>query len=250
MIEVSFRFYGRLNDFLPVRWRGSRIIHQLRTAASVKDTIEALGVPHPEVDFVAINGSPHTFEARLHDGDVVAVYPEFRSIEIDADDRVGIDPERPVRFALDIHLQKLASRLRLAGFDAVVIADDAALAETGAATDRIVLTRDVALLKRKAVRHGYWVRHTDPDLQLSEILERFDLTADMQPFARCSRCNTLVVPVDPDMVAGLVPARTWECVREFHWCPGCNQVYWRGSHYERLVRLVELAKERARANSR
>jgi len=250
MITVSFRFYGCLNDFLPPGRRGVRFPHRVTARTAVKDAIEALGVPHPEVDLIVIDGSPQTLGARLREGDGIAVYPAFRSIEIDAEHRVGRTPPRPARFAVDVHLQKLASRLRLAGFDAVVIEDDAELAEAGGPQERIVLTRDLALLKRTVVQFGHWVRHTDPDLQLVEVFRRFDLVEDMAPFSRCLRCNALVVPVDPEMVEGLVPARTRACVDRFHWCPECRQVYWRGSHYPRLVELVERARERARASAR
>jgi uncharacterized protein len=242
-VEVSFRFYGRLNDFLPTWRRAVRFAHRLAGPASVKDTIEALGVPHPEVDLITINGSPCPFNARVHDGDRVAVYPAFQSIVIDSAQRVGVDRPRPARFALDVHLQALASRLRLAGFDSIVIEDDARLAQEG--RERIVLTRDVALLKRNAVRCAHWVRQIDPDAQLAEILRRFDLTSEMEPFARCLRCNTPVAPIERDAVQARVPPRTRACVREYHWCPRCEQVYWRGSHYPRLAELVARARSRA-----
>jgi uncharacterized protein len=239
-MEVSFRFYGRLNDFLPARRRAVRFAHHLAAPASVKDTIEALGVPHPEVDVITINGSPQQFTARVRSGDRVAVYPAFESIAIDSAQRVGSDRPRPATFALDVHLQKLASRLRLAGFDAIVIAADAALADAGG--DRIVLTRDVALLKRNAVRWGHWVRHVDPDRQLAEVLQRFELTSELEPFARCLRCNTRVEPIAPEAVDARVPPRTRACVHEYHWCPRCEKVYWRGSHYPRLAELVASAR--------
>lgn len=242
-MEVSFRFYGRLNDFLPALRRGARFVHQLAGPASVKDTIEALGIPHPEVDLITINGSPQSFTARVGDGDRVAVYPAFESIAIDSEQRVGVDRPKPARFALDVHLQKLASRLRLTGFDAVVICDDADLAAAG--SDRVVLTRDVALLKRNAVRYGHWVRQIDPDAQLAEILQRFDLTSELEPFARCLRCNTPVAPIAREAAEAHVPPRTRACIHEYHWCPHCEQVYWRGSHYPRLAALVARARERA-----
>jgi hypothetical protein len=49
MIHVTFRFYAQLNDFLPARHRHRRFAHVIPAPASVKDAIEALGVPHPEV---------------------------------------------------------------------------------------------------------------------------------------------------------------------------------------------------------
>lgn len=250
MSEVSFRFYAQLNDFLPARQRGRRFTLVLPAPASVKDTIEALGVPHPEVDVILVNGESEDFTYRLQDGDHVSVYPAFRSIDVASLRRSGSDLPQPVRFALDVHLRKLASLLRLAGFDAAVLMADADVANSAAREGRVALTRDVGLLKRSVIRHGYWVRHTDPERQLAEVLERFDLVSRMQPFVRCVRCNTLVVPVEAEAVADRLLPRTRAGFRQFHWCPGCDRIYWQGSHYSRLVRLLERARDRASARTK
>jgi uncharacterized protein len=243
---TRFRFYGQLNDFLPWQWRHCRFAHALRGPASVKDVIEALGVPHPEVDVIVVNGQPADFTYRMRDGDDVAVYPAFHRVDVAGLLRVGTDPPQPVRFVLDIHLRKLAALLRLAGFDALLFTDDAEVAEASAAEGRVALTRDVGLLKRSVIQHGYWIRHTNPELQFVEVLQRFDLTDRMDPFVRCMECNTRLVPVDVDAVAERLPAGTRECFSQFHRCPGCDRVYWQGSHYERLVRLLERARRQVR----
>jgi uncharacterized protein len=242
---VSSRFYAQLNDFLPAGRRGRRFMHVVYGVATVKDTIEALGVPHPEVDVIVVNGTAQDFTYRLRDGDDVSVFPAFRSIDISSVRRCGTDPPQPMRFVLDVHLGKLTSLLRLVGFDTVLAADDAAIATVAARDGRIVLTRDVGLLKRSVVQHGYWVRHTAPESQLAEVLERFDLAKRAEPFVRCVRCNTLLVPVDAEAVADRLPPRTRAAgFRQFHRCPGCDRVYWKGSHYDRLVRVVERVRER------
>ena len=240
-MHVSFRFYGSLNDFLPPIRRGRRFTQVMKSSSSVKDAIEALGVPHPEVDVILINGAAEDFSARVHDGDYVSIYPAFRSIDISGVRRVGADPPQPVRFALDAHLGKLVSLLRLAGFDAISVADDQDLANAAAREERVALTRDVVLLKRNVVRHGYWVRNTDPEWQLAEVLERFGLAGRMEPFARCLRCNTRLVTVDADAVADQLLPRTRAEFREFRRCPGCARIYWQGSHYQELARVLERA---------
>jgi len=245
--SMTFRFYGQLNDFLPVHLRRYRFRYFLRAPASVKDVIEALGVPHPEVDVIVINGEAAAFTYRLEGREEVAVYPAFRSIDVGGVHRVGSDPPSPVRFVLDVHLGKLASLLRLAGFDALLLTDDAGVANAAAHEGRVALTRDMGLLKRSVVRHGSWVRHTDPELQFAEILERFDLVERMTPLVRCTRCNTPLVPVDADAVADRLPPDTRACFHAFHRCPGCNRIYWQGSHYNRLIQLLERARARARS---
>jgi uncharacterized protein len=181
----------------------------------------------------------------MQDGDDVAVYPAFHRVDVTGLRRVGSDPPKPARFALDIHLRKLAALLRLAGFDALLLTEDAEVAEVAAAEGRIALTRDVGLLKRRIIQHGCWIRQTDPELQLVEVLERFDLADRMDPFVRCMECNTLLMPVGADAVAERLPPGTRECFSQFHRCPGCDRVYWQGSHYEQLVRLLERARGRS-----
>lgn len=242
---VRFRFYGQLNDFLPRQLRHGRFAHTLRGPASVKDVIEALGVPHPEVDVIVVNGQPTEFAYPMQDGDDVAVYPAFHRVDVTSLRRVGSDPPQPVRFALDIHLRKLATLLRLAGFDARLLTEDAGVAQVSAADGRVALTRDVGLLKRSVIQHGHWIRQTDPERQFAEVLERFDLADRMDPFVRCMECNTLLVPVDAEAVADRLPPGTPECFSQFHRCPGCDRIYWQGSHYERLVRRLDRARSRS-----
>jgi uncharacterized protein with PIN domain len=242
---VSFRFYAQLNDFLPGQWRRGRFKYRLHGPASVKDVIEAIGVPHPEVDLITVNGDLADFTYRMRDGDHVCVYPVFRSVDVSGLRRVGSDPPQPTRFALDIHLRKLASLLRLAGFDAVLLADDGEVAKMSADEGRVALTRDVGLLKRSIIRHGYWIRQTDPEQQFVEVLQRFDLADRMDPFTRCMECNVRLIPVDADVVAERLPPGTRECFNQFHRCPACDRIYWQGSHYERLVPLLERARTAA-----
>src|ERR1051325_678576 len=240
----TFRFYAQLNDFLPHALRHGRFAQPMRAAAPVKDVIESLGVPHPEVDVITVNGEAADFAYRLREEDHVCVYPVFRRLDLGNVARVGGDPPPPVRLSLDIHLRKLASLLRLAGFDAVLLTDDAEVAAVSAREDRVALTRDVGLLKRSVIQYGRWIRNTDAEQQLVEVLDRFGIVDEMHPFARCMECNTPVVHVDIASIADRLPADRSEAFTEFRRCPGCERVYWQGLHYVRLVDLLERARQR------
>jgi uncharacterized protein with PIN domain len=249
LADVSFRFYAQLNAFLDPGRRGRRFTYRLPGPASIKDTIEALGVPHPEVDLILVNGEPVDFAYAVRDGDAVSVYPRFRRIELgDASGRAGDDPPDPVRFVLDVHLGKLASLLRLAGFDAGLLADDAEVAAMGARENRVVLTRDVGLLKRSLIRHGRWIRNTDPELQLAEVLEAFGLVEQMRPFSRCLECNAVLVPADGEAVRATVDPEIRTRFDEFTRCSACGRVYWQGSHHARLSEVLARARRRVRGS--
>ena len=245
--HVSFRLYAQLNDFLPAEHRG-RQLSQLVSRRSVKDAIEALGVPHTEIDLILVNGAAVEFGYRLRDGDRVSVYPPFRSLDLAGITRVGVDAPDPIRFVIDRHLGKLATFLRLAGFDALMFDEDGVSAQTAARQGRVALTRDLGLLKRKVIRHGYWVRHTDPEAQFAEVLGRFDLADRTTPFTRCLCCNEPVTSIAKDELSNRVPAQSRACFDEFHECRACGRVYWRGSHYAHLRLVLERATHRVRTN--
>jgi molybdopterin converting factor small subunit len=195
MASVYVRLYAYLNDFVSIDRRARRFAHVLNAPSSVKDAVEALGVPHPEIDLIVVNGIPVGFTHPLRDGDTVAVYPTFHSIDLGDLPRVGTAVPAPRGFVVDDHLRKLASYLRLAGFDAIVTDDDVEMVARAVAESRIVLTRDRQLLKRNAVRCGYWIRNTDPQLQFAELVERLDLARYADPFTRCLSCNSILQPV-------------------------------------------------------
>ncbi len=168
MIYASLRAYAELNAFLPDQKRHNTVALALQERDSVKDVIEAQGVPHTEVDVVLVNGNPVDFSYRVQDGDRISVYPVFRSIDVSALPRAGPPPLAEPCFILDAHLGTLASLLRLVGFDADYRNDydDETLARISSRQRRILLTRDRGLLKRAIVTYGYHVWETDPEQQL------------------------------------------------------------------------------------
>lgn len=239
--RAVFRFYQELSDFLPAHHRKRSFEHEFRGNPSVKDTIEALGVPHAEVDLVLVNGRSVGFGRKLHDGDRVAVYPVFESFDIGDVTRLRPRPLRQTRFVLDVHLGRLARLLRLLGLDTVYHndLDDARIVRIALAEQRVILTRDIGILKRSEVTHGYWVRSQEPIEQAKEVVRRFDLTGAVEPFTRCARCNGLLEPVDKSAVREELPAASCEAFDEFYRCRACGKLYWKGSHYTDLRRKVE-----------
>lgn len=238
---ASVRFYAELNDHLPPGQQYKIIEKQLFLPASVKDVIESLGVPHTEVDLVLVNGESSDFSRLVRNGDRVAVYPVFESIDITPVLRLRPQPLREPKFVLDVHLGRLAGYLRMFGFDTVYAnnAADAELVEIAAQQDRTLLTRDRGLLKHSAVTRGYWVRETGSRRQAEEVMRRFDLARSLRPFTRCIVCNGLLAEVSKAQIERRVPKRVLECFDEFRQCPGCGRVYWEGSHHRRMRIWIE-----------
>lgn len=240
MPSAAFRFYAELNDFLPPARRFTEFTHSFLDVATVKDFIESFGVPHTEVDLILVCGNPVDFLCRIQDGDRVSVYPMFESFDIAGVSKVRPEPLRDPRFVLDTHLGRLAAFLRMLGFDCLYrnCYMDEQLAAISRDERRILLTRDVGLLKRGAVTHGYFVREIDPRRQLPEIVCRFDLARRARPFSRCMRCNTPLVTVAKEEVLAELPPRTAGAHDEFRRCPTCRRIYWKGAHYRRMLALV------------
>ena len=238
---ATFRFYAELNDFLPPEQRQQDIEHSFDLPASVKDVIESLGVPHPEVDLILVNGESVDFGYLVRHGDRISVYPVFELVDISPLVRVRPQPLREPRFVLDVHLGRLATYLRMLGFDSLYRNnyDDEELAQISSEQHRILLTRDRGLLKRSIVTHGYCLRTTSPKAQLAEVLHRFDLFGLITPFSRCLRCNDLLQPVNKAEIVDEIPAQTRQFYTEFRRCRGCRQIYWKGSHFQRMQEFVE-----------
>lgn len=240
MTQSRFRFFAELNDFLPENHRQRAFSFTVPGNPSVKDAIEAMGVPHPEIALIRINGRRQGFEALINEKDDVVVYPAFARLDLDdPTNPYCMHPPDPVRFIADVHLGKLASRLRMLGFDTAYGQDsDQVLAARSRSENRIMLTRDIGLLKRNQVQYGYYLRSTDPKEQIVEVLNRYDLLGSILPFQRCSRCNGLIQPVSKSGIEELVPPKVYRDQEIFHQCQSCRQVYWKGSHYDRLVAWI------------
>lgn len=247
--RARLRFQGGLRDFLPASARAQVQEHAFWLPPAVKDAIEACGVPHTEVQRILINGEPAGFTTRLQGGDDVVVYPRFE------EEQAGVLPAlpQPLRFVLDANLGRLAVLLRLVGFDALYRNDfeDAALAALAAAEQRMLLTRDRGLLKRRLLVHGSFVRATAPETQLLEVLRRFRLQARLRPFSRCLRCNGALEAIGKAEVAALLPPRVRASAAQVSRCQGCGRVYWPGTHFQRMqdrVRALQQALAREAAN--
>jgi uncharacterized protein with PIN domain len=239
--RASFRFYAELNDHLAPSQRFRTLEKEFFAPASVKDSIESFDVPHTEVDLVLVNGESSDFSRPIRDGDRVAVYPVFESLDLTPELRLRPHALRETKFLLDVHLGRLAAYLRMLGFDVAYrnSASDLELVRISSKQNRILLTRDRGLLKRSAVTHGYWLRETDSRLQAAEVVRRFDLARSIHPFSRCIACNEPLHAASEEEIRSRVPPRILASHAEFVTCPGCRRVYWQGTHYHRMRRWIE-----------
>ena len=238
---VYFRFYAELNDFLAYEKRQVTFAYRYWGTPSVKNAIQANGVPHTEVDLVLVNGQPVDFSYHLTPQDRISVYPVFESLDISAGNPLRSKPLRRLQFVVDANLGKLARYIRMLGMDALYDSqfEDAEIIRISQAENRIILTRDLGILKQNSVSRGYFLRSPDPKTQLAEVVRRFDLRADIHPFSRCMECNGILKPIEKEKIKDALDEETLRIFHEFYLCSHCAKIYWKGSHYEHMVKTIE-----------
>jgi uncharacterized protein with PIN domain/sulfur carrier protein ThiS len=224
MTIASFQFSPDLERFVRPDRRGRPFAYDCARAASLKNAIEALGVPHTEVAAVLVNGKPATLQRTVREGDAVQVLAA-----------ASTDPGTAL-FVADAHLAGLARFLRMLGFDTAHEPgiSDGEIRHLARTDDRIVLTRDRDLLKCRDVLRGHYVRALKPEAQLQEVAERYQLAERACPFTRCLHCNLPLAPVEKAAIMHRLPPQVAELHQSFTHCAGCDRVYWPGSHYARM----------------
>ncbi len=240
MATAALRFYAELNDFLTPERRQRDCVLEFPPPAPVRHLIELCGVPHTEVELIVRGGESIDLETAIEHGERIAVFPMFEAFDVRPVLRIRARPLRVPRFLADAHLGALANRLRMLGFDTLWFnhLGDAALAELAEREQRILLTRDRGLLMRRNVTHGCYVRHASPSAQLADLVQRFQLCAEMAPFSRCIVCNGTLVAAAPEAVRSAIPPLVWASHREYWRCDVCERIYWKGSHWARMCQGI------------
>ncbi len=232
--KASFQFFGQCQDFIGEDLHDKPIEYAFNDKPSIKDAVEALGVPHPELGAIKVNQHYVDFNYALNDGDEVSVFPLPYQ-----DESVALlyMPKQGATFLLDVHLGGLARYLRIAGFNCLFETKDhgdALLAEVAAKENLTLLTRDIGLLKRAKVKYARWVRNVLPEAQFKEIVEHYQLAGQFKPMTRCVKCNGAINSVTKQSVKDEVPKGVLEWQDDFSRCNCCEQVYWKGTHYDKI----------------
>jgi uncharacterized protein len=270
-VKVRISFNGDLKDLLKNDGKGQWIYVEFHGKRSVKDLIQSLGVPHTEVGDIQVNNQCTKLTYILREDDTVVVFPLSPG-------RILVDKDPP-GFICDVHLWKLARRLRLLGFDTRFNPewDDPELADICQKECLVLLSRDRGLLKRNKVEQGLLIRNTDPEKQVIEVLHRLDISDKAAPLTRCLVCNNTLVRMATTFsnyndsrntqqfekkdlnkkktlqysktealeelfekrIKPQLPPKILEWCSEFQFCPNCEKTFWKGSHYDKLIRMIE-----------
>jgi len=240
---VRLNFQGDLDFFLGSKAAGGIVERRLIEKTSIKDIIESCGVPHPEVDIIRTDGRIVGFDHTLSQDADVEVFPVGNGGTIPTEKH--LQASQISAFVVDGHLGKLARNLRLLGFDVAYEqnASDRQLLNLMIRETRALLTRDRRLLMHAIVQHGYCPRSQNAEEQAIEVIRRFRLFELIDPFTRCLRCNVrLEGAAKAEIIEKLEPL-TKIYYDQFRRCPGCKQIYWAGSHFEKLQKRLEAIRK-------
>jgi uncharacterized protein with PIN domain len=228
-MHATFTFIDELNDFLPHYRKGKTFSLEFAPHQNLKHMLESLGVPHTDFGHLLVDGEPAEPGSLLWEGAQVTIYPADTPLQGEA------------CFILDNHLGQLATYLRMLGFDSLYRNDyqDEELAEVAVDQGRILLTRDRRLLMRKVIRLGYCIHQSNPKKQVAEVLRRFKLFEQIKPFQRCLKCNTPLQSVPKQQIIDRLEPLTKKYYEEFRICPACDQIYWKGSHFEHMLQMID-----------
>jgi len=241
MANITIQFSDRLAGLQRAGSSNGVVLHDARPHATVKDIIESMGVPHTEVGEIERAGEPVPFDYRPEEGDHLRVYPLRPPVDVTRPTLLRPEPLEAVRFIVDVNVGGLAPLLRMLGQDTAYDnrAGDGEIAARAEREGRIVLSRDTALLKRKKIAYGRLVLSVIPYDQLAEVVGFFRLPRPFSLFSRCLVCNRLLAGVEKDIIRHRLEPKTERYFHDFKICPGCDRIYWRGSHYEAMLARLQ-----------
>lgn len=218
------------------------IIYPLSRRASIKDILESLGVPHTEVGMIVLACQEQTFEKIAEIGDHFHIHPLSPAMSPTAATTLRPETLRDCLFLVDINVARLAGLLRMVGFDAEAVGREmtsSATLDRAIAEERILLTRNRDLLKQRRLVFGHLVRSQNPEEQLKEIINLYNLQDRIRPFSRCIACNGLLAEVDKKTIFDRLLPLTKKYYNNFHQCTGCGKIYWQGSHHHKMTAQLE-----------
>lgn len=242
-----FKLYGYLPDLVSRALLNNVLVYRFKDSPSIKDGIEACGIPHTEIEIVLVDGGRVDFTHRLTHNAVFELFPP--GIFEGSPWSSHLLQQEPClnSFILDVHLGKLARKLRLLGFDSVYRNDfeDPEIVKRGVEEGRVILTRDRGILKCSAVTSGLLIRYSNDLDQTHQVLSRYNLWSQISLYKRCVVCNGLMAEVSKESILdNLLPQTRLHC-HQFWRCSLCGKIYWRGAHSTKIEHWLEELKMKA-----
>ena len=237
--QLTLVFFGNNRDLLRAPSSGGTVLYDLNRRASIKDIIEALGVPHTEIFRLEHGGNDISFRHIPSGGEKILVFPFDQQNNGRTPSALRPKPYGELKFLVDMSALKLARNLRMAGFDTVTAVDwnlkD--IVELAKREERVVVTRNRDLARMGDLLFGQLLRSDEHRKQLLEVEERYGLSATARPLSRCLVCNQILREVPKESILHRLEPLTRRYYRTFKECSLCRKIYWPGSHHDRMLEM-------------
>jgi hypothetical protein len=131
------------------------------------------------------------------------------------------------------------------GFDSLFFSgeDDSQMVKQALAEDRVILTRDTGIMKRRVIINGrlkaVLMESEEPERQIQQLMSALDIKGQSQPFTLCLECNQPLVDRSPAEVKDRVPPYVYKTQKQYMECPECQRIYWRGTHWKAMLSKLE-----------
>ncbi|MBN1682773.1 Mut7-C RNAse domain-containing protein [Candidatus Bathyarchaeota archaeon] len=150
------------------------------------------------------------------------------------------------KFLLDGMLGSLTRWLRLLGYDTIYLKNenDHKLIEIAESEDRILLTRDellVKIAKKKGIKSYYITKNNDKEA-LNDVVSEYNMIFNTEKI-RCPICNSFLKNTDKNNIKNMIPEKVFNKFYEFWICDGCKKIYWKGTHWPKILTTINNAIE-------
>lgn len=239
--QLTLVFFGNNKELLQVPTSQGKILYHLNRRASIKDIIEAVGVPHTEICRLVRNGNEVSFQYIPSGDEQILIYPFDKQNNWRTPSTLRPQPFVRLKFLVDMTALKLARNLRMAGLDTATVVGRTLkdIVKMASSEKRIVLTKNRELVKIRDLLFGQLLRSDDHRKQLLEVDERYELSSIAKPMSRCLVCNEILLQVPKEKILSRLEPLTRKYYTRFKECSSCRKIYWPGSHHDRMIETFD-----------
>jgi len=150
-----------------------------------------------------------------------------------------------IKFIVDNNVGKLVKWLRIMGYDTLFFggSSDSGMIAIALNEDRVILTRDTQIMKRRVVTSGQLkailITSDEPERQMRQVIDTLNLNCQFRPFTLCLECNQPLVERSKEQVKDLVPPYVFQTQSQYVECPACHRIYWRGTHWQAMTKKLK-----------
>jgi len=150
-----------------------------------------------------------------------------------------------IKFIVDNNVGKLVKWLRIMGYDTLFFggSSDSGMIAIALNEDRVILTRDTQIMKRRVVTSGrlkvVLIKSDEPEQQMHQVITALNMDCEYGPCTICLECNQPLMERSKQQVKDRVPPYVFQTQNQYMECPACHRIYWRGTHWQAMTKKMK-----------